>query len=241
MINKIINVIALIAVIYVNYLANALPINGKTTGELSNQYANLFVPAGLTFAIWGLIYLLLIIFIMIQFVPAYSSSATTGYWFLLTCIFNMSWIVAWHYEKITLSILIMLGLLVSLVVINQQLATEKQQLLKLIFGVYLGWILIATVANTTTGLVSIQWGRFGLSEVTWTITLIIIGIAIAAFSMIRLENPYLVISVAWAFLGIVIKRSSDQPSIVLTAKIAMALVIAASIFTAYRMIRLKTT
>lgn len=241
MINKIINVIALIAVIYVNYLANALPINGKTTGELSNQYANLFVPAGLTFAIWGLIYLLLIIFIMIQFVPAYSSSATTGYWFLLTCVFNMSWIVAWHYEKITLSILIMLGLLVSLVVINQQLATEKQQLLKLIFGVYLGWILIATVANTTAGLVSVQWGRFGFTEVTWTITLIIIGIVIAAFSMIRLENPYLVISVAWAFLGIVIKRSSDQPSIVLTAKIAMALVIAASIFTAYRMIRLKTT
>ena len=241
MINKIINVIALIAVIYVNYLANALPINGKTTGELSNQYANLFVPAGLTFAIWGLIYLLLIIFIMIQFVPAYSSSATTGYWFLLTCIFNMSWIVAWHYEKMVLSILIMLGLLVSLVVINQQLATEKQQLLKLIFGVYLGWILIATVANTTAGLVSVQWGRFGFTEVTWTIMLIIIGIVIAAFSMIRLENPYLVISVAWAFLGIVIKRSSDQPSIVLTAKIAMALVIAASIFTAYRMIRLKTT
>lgn len=241
MLNKIINVVALAAVIYVNYLANALPINGKTTGELSDQYANLFVPAGLTFAIWGLIYLLLLIFIVIQFFPAFSSTATNGYWFLMTCVFNMTWIVAWHYEKMVLSLLIMLGLLATLTIINVNLTNEKQQWLKLIFGVYLGWILIATVANTTAGLVSVQWGRFGLSEVTWTIILISIGIGIAAFSMIRLDNPYLVISVAWAFLGIVIKRSSDQPSIVLTAKIAMALVIAASIFTAYRMIRLKTT
>lgn len=241
MLNKIINVIALAAVIYVNYLANALPINGKTTGELSDQYANLFVPAGLTFAIWGLIYLLLLIFIIIQFLPAFNSSATSGYWFLSTCLFNMTWIVAWHYEKMALSLLIMLGLLAALTIMNLQLTNEKQQLLKLIFGVYLGWILIATVANATAGLVSVQWDRFGLSELTWTILLIITGIGIAAFSMIRLENPYLVISVAWAFLGIAIKRSADQPMIVLTARIAMALVIIASIYTVYRMIRLKTT
>ena len=241
MLNKIINVVALAAVIYVNYLANALPINGKTTGELSDQYGNLFVPAGLTFAIWGLIYLLLLMFIIIQFLPAFNSSATSSYWFLITCLFNMTWIVAWHYEKMALSLLIMLGLLAALTIMNLQLANEKQQLLKLIFGVYLGWILIATVANTTAGLVSIQWNRFGLSELTWTILLIIIGLGITTFSMIRLENPYLVISVAWAFLGIAIKRSADQPMIVLTAKIAIAFVIAASIYTTFRMVRLKTT
>ncbi|MFZ9982253.1 MAG: hypothetical protein ACO3FI_09505, partial [Cyclobacteriaceae bacterium] len=154
MINKIINVVALAAVIYVNYLANALPINGKTTGALSDQYANLFVPAGLTFAIWGLIYLLLIIFVIIQFLPAFNSSATNGYWFALSCLFNISWIVAWHYEQMILSVLIMLGLLITLTIINLGLTQEKQQFLKIVFGVYLGWILIATVANTTAGLVS---------------------------------------------------------------------------------------
>lgn len=241
MLNKIINTIAFAAVIYVNYLANALPINGKTTGELSDQYANLFVPAGLTFAIWGLIYLLLLIFIIIQFLPAFNSPVTSGYWFLITCLFNLAWIVAWHYEKMLLSLMIMLGLLFALTTMNLQLTGEKQQLLKLIFGVYLGWILIATVANATAGLVSIQWDRFGLSELTWTIFLIAVGFGIAAFSMVRLENPYLVISVAWAFLGIAIKRSADQPMIVLTARIAMALVIAAGIYTAYRMLRLKTS
>jgi hypothetical protein len=240
MINKIINVVALIAVIYVNYLANSLPINGKTTGELSNQYANLFVPAGLTFAIWGLIYLLLLIFIIIQFLPAYNSSATTGYWFALSCLFNISWIVAWHYEQMVLSLVIMLGLLFTLTVINIGLSQEKQQLLKIIFGVYLGWILIATVANTTAGLVSAHWAGLGIGEVTWTIVLIVAGVAIAAFNIIRLDNPYLAISVAWAFLGIVIKRSADQPSIVMAAKVAIVLVIASSLYTAYKLIRLKT-
>ena len=240
MLNKILNLAGLVAVIYVNYLANALPINGKTTGALSDQYANLFVPAGLTFAIWGLIYLLLIVFVIIQFLPQFQSSVTTNYLFVLTCVFNISWIVAWHYEKMALSLVIMLSLLVTLTLMNLSLSQEKQQLYRLIFGVYLGWILIATVANATAGLVSIQWNGFGISQVTWTLTLIGVGALIAGFAMFRLNNPYLAISVAWAFLGIVIKRSADQPTIVLGAKVGMALVLAACVFVIIRMARLKS-
>jgi hypothetical protein len=240
MLNKILNLIGLVAVIYVNYLANALPINGKTTGALSDQYANLFVPAGLTFAIWGLIYLLLIVFIIIQFLPQFQSSVTTNYLFVLTCAFNISWIIAWHYEKMALSLIIMLGLLVTLTVMNLSLSQEKQQLHRLIFGVYLGWILIATVANATAGLVSMQWNGFGISQVTWTLMLIGVGALIAGFAMFRLNNPYLAISVAWAFLGIVIKRTADQPNIVLGAKVGMVLVLVACIFVIIRMVRLKS-
>ena len=239
MLNKILNVIGLIAVIYVNYLANALPINGKTTGALSDQYANLFVPAGLTFAIWGLIYLLLIVFIVIQFLPQFQSSVTTNFLFFITCASNISWILAWHYEKMVLSLLIMLSLLVTLTLMNLNLSQEKQQFHRLIFGVYLGWILIATVANATAGLVSIQWNGFGVSQVTWTLILIGAGALIASFAMFRLNNPYLAISVVWAFLGIVIKRSADQPTIVLGAKVGMALVLAACVFVIIRMVRLK--
>ncbi|MFZ9503184.1 MAG: tryptophan-rich sensory protein [Cyclobacteriaceae bacterium] len=240
MLNKILNLIGLVAVIYVNYLANALPINGKTTGALSDQYANLFVPAGLTFAIWGLIYLLLIVFVIIQFLPQFQSSVTTNYLFVLTCAFNISWIIAWHYEKMALSLVIMLGLLVTLTVMNLSLSQEKQQLHRLIFGVYLGWILIATVANATAGLVSMQWNGFGISQVTWTLMLIGVGALIAGFAMFRLNNPYLAISVAWAFLGIVIKRTADQPNIVLGAKVGMVLVLVACIFVIIRMVRLKS-
>ena len=46
------NIVAFAGVLVVNYLANALPIGGNTTGALSDLYPNLFTPAGLTFSIW---------------------------------------------------------------------------------------------------------------------------------------------------------------------------------------------
>jgi hypothetical protein len=226
---RILNVIFLIAVIYVNYLANALPINGKNTGELSNQYANLFVPAGITFAIWGLIYLMLITFAVLQFVPAYRAGVNEEPYFVLSCFFNIAWIFAWHYEFIFLSILCMLSLLATLALINFKLISERRTL-KLFFGVYLGWICIATIANITALLIAIKWDGFGISEVSWTITLISAGILVACLNMYLLKNPFLAISVIWAFYGIVLKRSTDQPSIVITAQIGMVLVALAAVF-----------
>ena len=61
-----INLAAFLAVIVFNTLANSLPLNGRGTGELSDIYPNLFVPAGLTFSIWGLIYILLAGFTALQ-------------------------------------------------------------------------------------------------------------------------------------------------------------------------------
>jgi len=240
MIIRIINFAALCGVIYVNYLANALPINGKTTGELSNEYVNLFVPAGLTFAIWGLIYLQVMIFSVIQFMPPYrDSSVTSNYLFALSCVFNMAWIVAWHYEKMSLSILIMLGILVTLALINRQLSTENQILLKLIFGVYLGWILIATVANLTTALVSVNWSGWGIPQTGWTIIMIAAGMGVAIFNMIKLDNPFLAIAVSWAFLGIHLKRAGDQPVIAKVAIFAMVSVAVAAAFVGYRMWKVR--
>ena len=236
MIIRLLNFAALCAVIYVNYLANALPINGKTTGELSDNYVNLFVPAGLTFAIWGLIYLLLMIFSVVQFIPKHQFTAIRpDYLFMFSCVFNIAWILAWHYELMAVSILNMLALLASLALINLHLANGNQTLLKLIFGVYLGWILIATVANFTAGLVSVGWSGWGLPEVGWTIIMIAAGLAVAAFCMIKLNNPFLAVAVSWAFLGIYLKRASDQPMIAYFALFAMTGTILAAAYVVYRM------
>ena len=74
------NVLAFLAVIVVNYLAVTLPIGGMTTGALSDLYPNLFTPAGLTFSIWGLIYLMVFGFVIRQIIDFYkkkSSGITT--------------------------------------------------------------------------------------------------------------------------------------------------------------------
>ena len=103
MLYKTLNLIAFVLVIIMNYLANALPINDKTTGELSAEYPNLFVPAGITFSIWGIIYLLLAVFIVMQFMDANKELVSAiGWAFVLSSIFNAAWIVAWHYQKLPL-------------------------------------------------------------------------------------------------------------------------------------------
>ncbi len=213
------------AMVYMNYLANSLPLNGKTTGQLSDAYPNLFVPAGITFSIWGIIYLLLVAFCIVQFMPASKEIAIKiGWLFSISCVFNALWIVAWHYQKLPLSLLVMIGLLVSLIMINIQLRDLPLGLLKAVFGIYLGWICIATIANVTALLVDTGWGGIGISQQVWTIILIAIGTLIVSLTLMRINNPFVGLSVVWAFTGVIIKRSADYRGIVIAAAFGILVV-----------------
>jgi hypothetical protein len=224
MLLKLVNLAAFILMILMNYLANALPLNGKTTGQLSDQYPNLFTPAGITFSIWGVIYLLLIGFSVIQFSSQNKSVLhSIGWAFAISCLLNALWIVAWHYEQLPLSLLIMLGLLVTLIFINARIQTSPV-FFKISFGIYLGWICIATIANVTALLVSMNWGGLGISEAVWAIIVILAGTAIAILAITKFDNPYIGLAVIWALAGIMIKRQADVMSIVIVAGIGIALV-----------------
>ena len=236
------NVVVFIGTVIVNSLAMTIPLNNKTTGELSEQYPNLFVPADLTFSIWGVIYLLLAIFIIYQLTHAFRKNEQSpsfiekiGILFILSSLMNMCWIFAWHYEMVPLSLLIMLVLLLSLMAIYVRLGigrsnaseTEKY-LVHLPFSVYLGWITIATIANITALLVDINWNRFGLSESFWTVGVLIVGIAIALVMLFYRKDIFFALIVDWALLGIWIKRNSvdTEPiqSIIITVIIGISLI-----------------
>jgi len=230
---KYLNLVFFVGVLTMNYLANALPINGKDTGELSDQYPNLFVPAGLTFSIWGIIYLLLSVTVVaLLFRSREKTEQSIGWWFLANCLFNMTWILAWHYEQVALSLLIMLGLLVSLARINQSLSSSEDTLARLTFGIYLGWICIATIANVTTLLVSYSWHGAVFSESVWTMWLILVGAGVVVWLMRSLGNSFLALAVCWAFLGIILKRADDYPSIAIMAGLGLVIVAAAAILRA---------
>lgn len=234
MIKKFVNIIALIGVLAVNYLANALPINGKNTGELSDQYPNLFVPAGITFSIWGLIYLLLIVWVITQFVPRQTRRADLGWLFALSCVLNVSWIFLWHYEQPVIAVIVMGWLLRTLVAINRLLEKGEDRLASAAFGVYLGWICIAIIANITAALVSVKWDGFGISEVLWTILLIAAGAGITIWLIRTLNNSFLAFSVAWAFVGIILKRQGDFPAIAYAAGAGVILLATVVLFRTFR-------
>jgi hypothetical protein len=219
------NILLFIVMIVMNYLANALPLNNKTTGQLSDSFPNLFVPAGVTFSIWGIIYLLLLAFCLVQFTASNQAVVSQiGWLFSLSCLFNALWIVTWHYGKMPLSVMVMLGLLVSLIFINIAIREMPFGLVKAAFGVYLGWICIATIANVTALLVHYNWNGLGISEETWTIVMIAIGTLVVAATLWRLSNPFIGLSVVWAFAGIMIKRQDDYRTIFIAAGIGLAIV-----------------
>ncbi len=228
------NLLGFLGVVIVNALANIIPINNRNTGELSDLYPNLFVPAGLTFSIWGIIYMLLALYVIYQIVIAfkgnesgYSFIERIGIFFFISSIFNIGWIFAWHYELVILSLIIMLLLLASLLIIYLRLNIGKSNtdklkkfLVHIPFSVYLGWITIATIANVTAVLVDINWNRFGLSEQFWTVLVIIVGILITIAVLFSRNDIYYALVVDWAFLGILLKRLSvsiiSEPVIIVT-------------------------
>ena len=228
---KFLSVLLFAGMIFMNYLANAVPLNNKTTGELSESFPNLFVPAGISFSIWGIIYLLLAVYCLMQFkVSNQQLVSDIGWIFAVSCVLNGLWIVAWHYGKLPLSLIIMLGLLVSLIYINILIRDIPFGVIKASFGIYLGWICIATIANVTALFVNYEWNGIGISEETWTIIMIAAGALIVSLAVFRLNNPFIGLSVVWAFTGIILKRQADFRSIVITAAIALTVVALITIY-----------
>lgn len=240
---QIANIIAFLFMITMNTLANALPINNHNTGELSSFYPNLFVPAGITFSIWGVIYLWLLGFIIYQSRGLFSKQKTAPnmhgqlqWLFAVNAIFNGSWILAWHYQYVFFSILIMLGILLTLILIiinlevgKKQVTTGEKWLAHAPFTVYLGWISIATIANFTTWLVSNGYQGAGVGEVNWTIIMIGIGTILTIFALYSRNLILFGLVVIWAFTGIIIKQSGAYPQIVASAAIGIGMIALVSI------------
>ncbi len=208
-------VAAVIATLAVNGLANALPINGQTTGEVSDRFSVYFVPAGYVFSIWGLIYLGLIAYAIYQALPAQRNNArlrSIDWPFVVSSLANIAWIFLWHYEQFVLTIVAMLVLLVSLILIYLRLdigrsavPAAERWLVHLVFSIYLGWITVATIANITSVLEYAGWNGFGLSDEAWLVIMLAMALVVAALmTWMRRDTAYLLVLV-WAFTGIGVK------------------------------------
>lgn len=224
--NQIITILVTVLTITVNGLANALPLNGQGTGEISNRFDIYFVPAGYVFSIWGLIYLGLVAFTFYQAVPAQRDNALLkkiypAYW--IGNLANAVWIFLWHYEVFSLTLVMMLTILASLLYMYVQISKVGSNLdrnqkwfVKLPVSIYLGWISVATIANVSQVLFFFDWGGWGISPPVWTVIMLAIAIVLGLLMLWR-ENdiPYVLVLV-WAFVGI----NNSQADTVLVANVA---------------------
>lgn len=239
---RILTAVTFAAMVTVNALANILPINGVNTGQVSDSYPNLFAPAGVTFSIWGLIYLLLAVYTVYQLIRLKSSKPEsktellnkTGFYFSVSSAANIIWIFSWHHYIIPLTMLLMIVILICLIIIMReinkaQLSGKEKLLIRLPFSVYFGWITVATIANATTLLVDLGWNRFGISEQIWTVLIIIVGTIIAAVTAIKNGDIAYGFVPVWAYIGIIIKHVSKDGfagqylGVIITAYICISL------------------
>ncbi len=205
-------IVSTIITLTVNGLANALPLNGVTTGEISDTFDTFFVPAGYVFSIWGLIYIGLIALTIFQALPAQRENprlVRAGWWLVAANLANAAWMFLWHYQQFALTLIAMLTLLASLLNIYVSIQKSKQSLsiverltVNLPISVYLGWISVATIANFSDVLSYFNWGQFGLSATTWMVILLAVVSALAwAMSLRQRDAAYLAV-LLWALAGI---------------------------------------
>lgn len=211
-----------IIMIGMNILANVLPIGGQTTGQVSDKYVNLFAPAGITFSIWGLIYILLFAYVVYQLsYYRIHETLTKRYYeqmaslFVLSNIINTCWIVAWHYDQIFISMVLIVLLLINLIAINYVVKADQPTfkdnlLLRIPFNIYFGWITVATIANVVTYLVSVGWNGFGIADTIWTAIMIAVGAIIGIATMLHFKSIAYGLVLIWAYGGIGLKHWSES-------------------------------
>jgi len=209
--------------VLVNILANVIPFNGVTTGQISDSYPNLFAPAGITFSIWGIIYLSLASYLLYQFglfnkkegIINKEVIEKAGIFFTISSIANTVWIFVWHYRAIGISLFMIVIILLCLIIINvtikkANLITREKIFLRLPFSIYFGWITVAVIANVSVFLVSINWNRFGLSESFFTIIVLFSGLLIACLTILKNQDLAYGLVVIWAYVGILIRHTSSS-------------------------------
>jgi hypothetical protein len=208
-------VLATVLTLVMNYLSNALPLFGNTNEQISDALPNAFTPAGLTFAVWGPIFLGLAVFAVYQALPAQRGARHDRlFWpFLLGNLLNIAWLFAFQSLNLGLSVVIMLLLLVSLIwlyltVRALQPLSGEFWALQVPASLYLAWISVATMANITAFLVSqgVTGGALGIGAQLWSALLVVIAGLVGTFFLLRYRDYAFATVLLWAFLGVYLAR-----------------------------------
>ncbi|WP_456272116.1 TspO/MBR family protein [Bacillus sp. AK031] len=224
----ILNIGSFILVLVVNTLSVTLPLNGQSTGEISNRLDVFFTPAGYVFSIWSLIYLLLGIWIIRQIPKKKRDSEyyqQISPFFIITCLLNTAWIFMWHYNYFLLSVIVMLCLLVTLIIIYRKVKDLKSNFFDVLpFSIYLGWISVASVANISYYLTYIEWNGFGLGDTFWSILSLAAALGLAVTFRFKQHDWVFPLVFVWAVIGIGVNNQEQHP-ILSTLSYSVALLI----------------
>lgn len=221
----VLNAVVIVAVIFWNYWSNTGAVDGNSVGDLSDEYANLFTPAGYAFSIWGLIFLSLIVLAAYQLKLAFSGGDHSetilqiGPWLIVASVGNATWLWVWLHEQTGLSVLVMLVILFSLLQIIVQLNMERwdapPKVIAMVWwpiSIYSGWIAVATIANISAWLAKIGWLEL-FTEIQWAIIMVSIAALLNLFMIYTRSMREFAMVAIWAFIAIAVRHWNVIPSL----------------------------
>ena len=243
------NIVAFAATVIVNGLAGSTTLlGGVNTAEISNANPTLITPAGYVFSIWGIIYILLGVFVIFQALPSQKEKEypkKIGWLFVLSSVLNIVWLFLWQYQILSVSVVLMFLLLSTLIAIYLRLDIGKSAVslreklaVHVPFSVYLGWITIASIANVAVFFVSENWDGFGISLETWATLIIIVALAITVLVLATRRDIAYGLVIVWALTGIAVNQSGNQSIVTLTE--ASAIIVLLSLAAVLLLNRLKS-
>jgi translocator protein len=241
------NVIAFVLTLVVNGLANTTLIGGRTTADISNLYPTLITPAGYVFAIWGIIYALLFIFIVYHALPGQRNSAflqKVSFLFILSCVFNVAWLFLWQNNYVTYSIILIVAFLITLEEIYRRLQIGKSEVslkervfVHLPFSVYFGWVTVATFANIAVALSQASIVKWEVSDAVAAIVLLAILLVIVLRVLVARKDVAYGLVAVWALVGIAVNQTVSE--VVYTAYLGAAIIAGVVVVVALWSIRKK--
>lgn len=201
-------ILSFIFMMIMNIVANTKPLHGNTTGAISDKYPTLFTPSGATFSIWGIIYLLLIIFTAVFVIDSsqFAYPVLTGVIFGVSSLFNGIWLNFWHQDKQVASSIVMFGILISLIY-AYLLIQDSSFLVRLPISVYLGWISVATIAQVSILLYPYKPSSYK-GEVGIFFGILLVGIVLAGVMSFVYNDWIFALVFIWAYWGIYTKHKS---------------------------------
>ena len=225
-------VFSVVTMIVMNYLSNARAFGGMTNGEVSDKYHTLITPAGYAFAIWGLIFLGLLAFAVYQALPSQRTNPrfrAVGWWVVLNTLCNAIWSPLFNNERIGMALIVILVMLFSVAIIEQRLlmrphvpvvapdldatlpesptSSAQTWLARIPFSLYFGWLTVATILNVAVYLKATEFNLLGLSEQTWAIAILIVGLVVGAWLFNRYRSVAYILVFAWAYVAIAVEQA----------------------------------
>lgn len=243
-----VNLVVYLMTVAINALGAFGYINGLSQKQVSDRFDTLITPSPFAFSIWSVIYTLLIITVLYWLFKAKQpetertvNAVSPLFW--LASAANILWVVAFSYEQMLLSMVLIFILVFALAMLNKKLIAQAgtvRRLSGLTFGLYNGWILIATVVQTAAWLVSTGWDGFGLAPAVWSVITLAASLLIVFFVQDQLRNAALTLPIAWAYIAIWHRNSAQgayqgqYPIIITAALIGAVIAFAMTVWTFIR-------